>query len=307
MRRWGGFSAAPAGMYQSAGTSCLLAQSIRSVELLTVTVLFGGRIGGPPTTLIARPYRLKTIVPIALSRPDSGVAAAVEVISALAGAATATAAVSGAAVAFRAAAASLREVGSTVANGSTLATRSTLASRSTFVFADSENLADSVGVGSSDSGLAVGFAVGCRLTAGGVAGLSAAVSAVSESVFSASLTVSAVGSSPGCWAGDSLARVPSSCLAASESSASLGPAVASFFGFLPEGFGFGVPVPSLSESGLFSVEFADSEDVVPLASEPDGLSALATPAPVAIPAATPAVTVTAPNHSKNRSAMPPPS
>ena len=93
MRRWGGFSSAPAGMYQSAGTSYPSAQSIRSVELCTVTVLFGGRIGGPPTNLVAKPYRLNTIVPIALSRPDSGGAAAVEVISALAGAANATAAV----------------------------------------------------------------------------------------------------------------------------------------------------------------------------------------------------------------------
>ena len=84
----------------------------------------------------------------------------------------------------------------------------------------------------------------------------------------------------------------------------MGPAVASFFGFLPEGFGFGVPVLSLSESGLFSVEFADSDDVVPLVSEPGGLSALATPAPATIPAATLAVNIPAPNHTKTRCTMP---
>src|SRR5262245_51807059 len=189
-------------MYQSAGTSCPSAQSIRSVELRTVTVLFGGRIGGPPATLIARPYRLKTIVPITLSTPRSEGADAVEEISAPAGAANATAAVSGAA-AFLAAATTLRKVVSTVASGSRVFCVAEVAS----VDVDS---VDAVGFGSSDTGLAVGLAVSRCMTARGLAGLSAVLSAVSESAFTASLTVSAVGRSAGCWAGASSAVVPSS-------------------------------------------------------------------------------------------------
>ncbi|MEN3317695.1 MAG: hypothetical protein V7643_1096 [Mycobacterium sp.] len=57
----------------------------------------------------------------------------------------------------------------------------------------------------------------------------------------------------------------------------------------------------VSESGLFSGGFADSDEVVPSVSEPDALSALATPAPASIAADMPAVTTTAPNHTKNRS------
>ena len=159
---------------------------------------------------------------------------------------------------------------------------------------------DSAGVGSSDSGLAVGFAVGCRLIAGGVAGLSAAVSAVSESVFSASLTVSAVGPSPACWAGGSSATVPSSPAWPHRShrrpwGRPSRPSSAS----CSEGFGFAVPVLSLSESGLFSVEFRRLRRRRSLGVEPGGLSALATPAPATIPAATPAVNIPAPNHTKN--------
>src|SRR5258705_3123888 len=44
---------------------------------------------------------------------------------------------------------------------------------------------------------------------------------------------------------------------------------------LAAGFGFGVPASPLSESALFSVGFADSDEVVPLVSEAGGLSALA--------------------------------
>src|SRR5215475_2298537 len=80
-------------MYQSAGTSYPAPQSIRSVELCTVTVLFAGRIGGPPTNLVANPYRLNTTVPITLSSARSGGAIAADVTSALAGAANVTAAV----------------------------------------------------------------------------------------------------------------------------------------------------------------------------------------------------------------------
>jgi hypothetical protein len=80
----------------------------------------------------------------------------------------------------------------------------------------------------------------------------------------------------------------------------LGSAVASSFGFSPEGFGFGVPAPSLSESALFSAGFADSDEVVPFVSDPGGLSALATPTPAIIAADMPAVTTPAPNHTKDR-------
>src|ERR1700754_1324804 len=244
MSRCGGFSSAPAGMYQSAGTSCPLAQSMRSVELRTVTVLFGGRIGGPPTTLMARPYRLKTIVPITLSTPRSGGADAVEVVSAPTGAANATAAVSVVAAAFRVAATTLRNVVSTAANGSTV------------VCVTAVDLVDSVGsVGSvrfrsSDSGLADGFTAGRCLTARGLADLAALVSAVSDAVVSPSLTVSGAGR----WAGGSSAGVPSSlCLAVSMSSGFLRSTAVIFFGFLPEGFGLGAPVLSVPESALFSV------------------------------------------------------
>jgi len=244
---------------------------------------------------------LKTIVPIALSRPDSGDAVAVEVTSALAGAASATAAVSAeAAVLSVAAVLALPDVDTTAAT-----TGSTVDSVDSAVSVDS---VESLDGGSSTCRSATRFAAGLRSIAAGFAA-SATVSAVSDPVGVASSSVAAAGFSSGCWAGSSVSSAvlsSSPCWAASVSSAALSSAVASVFGFLPEGFGFGVPVPSLSESGLLSVGFADSEDVVPLASEPDGLSALATPAPVAIPAATPAVTVTAPNHSKNRSAMPPP-
>jgi hypothetical protein len=77
-----------------------------------------------------------------------------------------------------------------------------------------------------------------------------------------------------------------------------------FFGFLPTGFGFGAAAPSVPESALVSAGFADSDEVVPLASEPGGLSAIATPAPATMAAATPAVTIPAPIHTKNRSTMP---
>ena len=50
-------------------------------------------------------------------------------------------------------------------------------------------------------------------------------------------------------------------------------------GLLPEGFGFGVPAPSLSESALFQ-----------------SVSTIA--------AATPAFTIPAPNHTESRSTMP---
>src|SRR5262249_60137865 len=140
------------------GTFCPFAQSIRSVELRTVTVLFGGRIGGPPTTLIARPYRLKTIVPITLSTPRSGGADAVEETSAPAGAANATAAVSGAATAILVAATTPRKVVSTVANGLTVASAAAVVS-----VAD----VDSAGFGSSDTALAVGLAVSRWMTARG--------------------------------------------------------------------------------------------------------------------------------------------
>src|SRR5262245_37802196 len=127
-------------MYQSAGTSCPSAQSMRSVELLTVTVLFGGSFGGPPTTLIARPYRLKTTVPIALSTSRGDGADAVDVISALAGAAKATAEVSGSAMALLVAATTLRRVASTLASGWTVVSVAGV---------------DSVVIGASDSGFAV--------------------------------------------------------------------------------------------------------------------------------------------------------
>src|SRR5829696_2613872 len=118
MSRSGGFSSAPSGIYQSAGTSMVSPTSQphprTSVELCTVTELFGGRIGGPPNNLVARPYRLKTMVPIALSRPENGGAPAVEVITASAGAAKATAAVSAAATVL-----SVRAIGTMAATGST--------------------------------------------------------------------------------------------------------------------------------------------------------------------------------------------
>jgi hypothetical protein len=82
-------------------------------------VLFGGKDRGPPTNLVAKPYRLKTMVPIAPSRPDSEGAAAVEVISALAGAANATETVWGAAVLGVAAVLAFRDVGTTVATAGT--------------------------------------------------------------------------------------------------------------------------------------------------------------------------------------------
>src|SRR5258705_5092397 len=176
-------------MYQSAG-SYPSAQSSRSVELRTVTVLFGGRIGGPPTSLVAKPYRLNTMVPIALSRPDSGGAAAVEVMSAAADAANSTASVSDAAAALNVAAIlSLRVIGTTAATDSTVAS------------ADSADSADSSGFGSSVSSLTVAFAAGCCLTATGLAALSAIFSAVSDPVGSVSLA--AAGSSSGCRAGRS--------------------------------------------------------------------------------------------------------
>jgi hypothetical protein len=60
------------------------------------------------------------------------------------------------------------------------------------------------------------------------------------------------------------------------------------------------------ESAWLSVGFDDSDEVVALASAPSALSALsaiATPAPATSAAATPAVTIPAPSHTKNRSTM----
>ena len=73
-------------------------QSMRSVELRTVTPLFAGRIGGPPMIAVARLYRVKTTVPITLSRPENGGAAAVASTATSAADANATAATSGASV-----------------------------------------------------------------------------------------------------------------------------------------------------------------------------------------------------------------
>src|SRR5262249_31000831 len=93
-------------------------------------------------------------------------------------------------------------------------------------------------------------------------------------------------------------------LAASVSSAPLDSAAGFLFGLLPAGFGFGAPTLSVPESALVSARFAGSDEVAPLASEPGGLSATATPAPATMAAATPAVTIPAPIHTKNRSTMP---
>src|SRR5215207_10028651 len=233
-------------MYQSAGTVYPSPQSICSVELRTVTVLPAGRIGGPPTTLIARPYRLKTIVPIALSRPDHPGAAAVEAAAA----------------------------------------------GSTGVSVDSTDSSD---VDASSSWSAAGFAAGFRSCATGLAGWSASFSEVSDPARFACLTVAISGSSARCWPGCSascgvLASAP-------------GSAVSSFFGLVPEGFVSGLPAPSASEFALLAVFFAASDEVVPVASAPGGLSALAAPAPATVAAVTPAVTIAAPNHTKNRSTM----
>src|SRR5215207_1604865 len=268
-------------MYQSAGTVYPSPQSICSVELRTVTVLPAGRIGGPPTTLIARPYRLKTIVPIALSRPDHPGAAAVEVVAALTGAANATAAVCGAAVLRVAGVSAMRGSGTTAA-----------AAGSTGVSVDSTDSSD---VDASSSWSAAGFAAGFRSCATGLAGWSASFSEVSDPARFACLTVAISGSSARCWPGCSascgvLASAP-------------GSAVSSFFGLVPEGFVSGLPAPSASEFALLAVFFAASDEVVPVASAPGGLSALAAPAPATVAAVTPAVTIAAPNHTKNRSTM----
>ncbi|MEN3317696.1 MAG: hypothetical protein V7643_1097 [Mycobacterium sp.] len=153
----------------------------------------GGRIGGPPTNLVAKPYRLKTMVPIALSSPDSGVAAAVEVICAVAGAANATAAVWEAAVLRVAAVLVLREIVTTAATAGSSA-----------VSVDSVDSVDSWGCDaacSSTSCLAAGFTTGLCAIATGLTFWSAAFSAVSDPAGSASLTVAAVGCSSGHWAG----------------------------------------------------------------------------------------------------------
>ncbi len=231
---------------------------------------------------------MKTIVPIALSSRETEPPKRSRWSRALAGAANATAAVSVAEVAFRVVAATLRKVASTVASGWTLVSVAAVAS------------ADSVVFGASDSGFAVGFAVGCCLTARRLAGFATTFSAVSESALTASLTVSAGGCSAGC---SSAAVASSPCLAASVRWAPLKSALF-FFGFLPTGFGFGAAAPAVPESALVSAGFADSDEVVPLASEPGGLSAIATPAPATMAAATPAVTIPAPIHTKNRSTMP---